>query len=56
MFTMMVMLYSWIWKSEYAPRRWREGVVANLFNKGDKGDSENCRETSLLSTVRENAL
>ena len=27
MLTLMVMLYNWIWKNEYAPKRWREGVV-----------------------------
>ena len=36
--TMMVMLYSRIRKSEYAPKRWREGVLVNLFKKGDKAD------------------
>ena len=24
---MLVMLYNWIWKNEYAPRRWREGAI-----------------------------
>ena len=45
MLTMMVMLYSWIWKNEYAPKRWREGVVvvANLTKKGDKADPRDCR-------------
>ena len=43
MVTMMVMLYIWIWKNEYAPKRWREGVV-NLFKKGGKADPGNYRE------------
>ena len=30
---MMVMLYNWIGKNECAPRRWREGVVVNLFKE-----------------------
>ena len=55
MLTMMVMLYNWIWKKEDAPRRWREGVVVNLFKKGDKSDPENYiyreRGVTLLSTV-----
>ena len=38
---MMVMLYNWMWKNEYAPRRWRE-VVVPLFKKGDKVDPRNC--------------
>ena len=51
MLTMMVMLYNWIWKNEYAPKRWREGVVVNLFKKGDKADPGNYRGITLLSTV-----
>ena len=48
MLTMMVMLYNLIWKNEYAPRRWREGVVVNLFKKGDKADPGNCIEITVL--------
>ena len=33
MITMMVDLYNWIRKNEYTPKRWREGVVVNLFKK-----------------------
>ena len=33
--TMTVMLYKGVWKNEHAPRRWRVGVVVNLFKKGD---------------------
>ena len=51
MSTMMVMLYNRIWKNEYAPRRWREGVVANLFKKRDKADPGKYRGITLLSTV-----
>ena len=51
MLTMMVMLYNWIWKKEDAPRRWREGVVVNLFKKGDKADPGNYRRITLLNTV-----
>ena len=25
-----VKLYNWMWKNEYVPRRWRNGVVVNL--------------------------
>ena len=46
-----VMSNNWIWKIEYVLRRWREGVVVNLFKKGDKADPENYREVTLLSTV-----
>ena len=48
MITMMAMLYNLIWKNEYAPRRWREGVVVNLFKKGDKADPGNCIEIAVL--------
>ena len=51
MLTMMVMLYNWIWKKEDAPRRWREGVVVNLFKKGGKGDPGNYNGVTLLSTL-----
>ena len=43
MITMMVLLYNWIWKNEYTPKRWREGVAVNLFKKGDKTDPCNFR-------------
>ncbi|CAB1099598.1 unnamed protein product [Ectocarpus sp. CCAP 1310/34] len=31
--------------------KWREGVVVNLFKKGDKTDPGNCRGITLLTTV-----
>ena len=52
---MIVMLYNWIWKNEYAFRRWR-GVVANVFKKGHKADPGNYRGITLLSTVGETFL
>ena len=51
MLAVIDMLYNWIWKNEYAPKRWREGVVVNLFKAGDKADPGNCRGTTLMSTV-----
>ena len=53
MLTLMVMLYNWIWKHEYAPRRWREGVVliVHLVKKGDKAGPENNRGVTLICTV-----
>ena len=38
---MMVVLCNWIWKNEYAAKRWRETVVGNLFKKGDEADPGN---------------
>ena len=48
---MVVMLYNWMWKNEYAPRRWREGVVVNFSKKGDKADWGGYEGTTLVSTV-----
>ena len=53
---MVVMLYSWIRKNEYAPTRWREGVVVNLFKKEDKADPGNCQGITLLSTAGQNSM
>ena len=50
MLTVMVTLYNWIWKNEYAPKRWRQGVVGKVF-QGDKADPGNYRESTRLSTV-----
>ena len=36
MITMTVMLNYWIWENMYAPERWREEIVENLFKNGDK--------------------
>ena len=38
-------------ENEYAPKRWIEGVVVNLFKKGEKADPGNCRGITPLSTV-----
>ena len=51
MLTVMVMLNNWIWKNEYAPKWWREGVVVNLFKKGNKSDPRYYRGKTQLSTV-----
>ncbi|CAB1118438.1 unnamed protein product [Ectocarpus sp. CCAP 1310/34] len=51
MIQLMVLLYNWVWKNEYTPSRWREGVVVNLFKKGDKTYPGNYRGITLLNTV-----
>ncbi|CAB1111402.1 unnamed protein product [Ectocarpus sp. CCAP 1310/34] len=51
MIQLMVLLYNWVWKNEYTPCRWREGVVVNLFKKGGKIDPGNYRGITLLDTV-----
>ena len=50
MLTMMVMLYYWIWKKDYAPRTWRK-VVVNVCKKGDKAGLGNFGGMALRSTV-----
>ena len=49
--TMMDMLFNWMWGNEYAPRRWREGVVVNLVEKGDMAEPGHHRGKTLISTV-----
>ena len=44
-------LFSVIWREELVPRQWREGLIVNLFKKGDKEDPGNYRGIPLLSVV-----
>ena len=44
-------LFSVIWQEEAVPRQWREGLIVNLFKKGDKEDPGNYRGITLLSVV-----
>ena len=50
MLTMTAMLYNGVWQNEYAPRRWREGVVVNVF-KEMKSDPGNYRGITPSSTL-----
>lgn len=47
-------------EKEYAPNRWRDGLVVNLFNMGDKTDPGNYRAITIspcpAETKREVAL
>ena len=56
MLTVMVMLYNWIWKNEYAPKRWRKGVVVNLFKKGDKAEPIELPRDNAIKHRRQNIL
>ena len=49
-----MIVYNWIWKNEYAPKRWREGVVVNLSKEGDKVDPGSYRGTTLLKNRTRN--
>ena len=44
-------LFSVIWLEETVPRQWREGLIVNLFQKGDREDPGNYRGITLLSVV-----
>ena len=44
-------LFSVIWQEEIVPRQWREGLIVNIFKKGDREDPANYRDIILLSVV-----
>ena len=44
-------LFSVVWHEETILRQWREGLIVNLFKKGDKEDPSNYRGITLLSVV-----
>lgn len=51
MVDLLQILFSVIWREEIVPPQWREGLIVNLFKKGDKEDPGNYRGISLLSVV-----
>ena len=44
-------LFKVVWHEETVPKQWREGLIVNLFKKGDKEDPGNYRGITLLSIV-----
>ena len=44
-------LISVVWREETVPKQWREGLIVNLFKKGDREDPGNYRGIALLSVV-----
>ena len=44
-------MFSVIWHEEIVPPQWREGLIVNLYKKGDKEDPGNYRGITLLSVV-----
>ena len=44
-------LVSVVWREETVPKQWREGLIVNLFKKGDRQDPGNYRGIALLSVV-----
>ena len=51
MVDLLEQLFSVIWQEEIAPRQWREGLIVNIFKKGDREDPANYRGNTLLSVV-----
>ena len=51
MVDMLCQLFRVVWCEESVPRQWREGLIVNLFKKGDKEDPGNYRGITLLSVV-----
>ena len=47
----LVALFNKVWMAEKNPSSWREGIVVNLFKKGDREDPGNYRGITLLSCV-----
>ena len=44
-------LFSVDWREETVPKQWREGLIVNLFKKGDREDPGNYRGITLLSVA-----
>ena len=44
-------LFEVVWREALVPPKWREGLIVNLFKKGDKEDPGNYRGITLLSVV-----
>ena len=44
-------LFRVVWHEEVVPKEWRERLIVNLFQKGDKEDPGNYRGITLLSVV-----
>ena len=51
MIDLLQQLFAVVWREEYVPPQWKEGLIVNLFKKGDKEDPGNYRGITLLSVV-----
>ena len=51
MVNLLHQLFKVVWHEETVPKQWREGLIVNLFEKGDKEDPGNYRGITLLSVV-----
>ena len=48
---LLQLLFSTVWRKKVVPPQWREGLIVNLFKKGDKEDPGNYRGILSLSVV-----
>ena len=48
MLDLLKQLFTVIWREEFVPPQWREGLIVNLFKKGEKEDPGNYRGITLL--------
>ena len=51
MVDLLEQLFSVIWQEEVVPRQWRDGLIVNIFKKGNREDPDNYRGITLLSVV-----
>ena len=52
MIGLLQQLFAVVWREKFFPLQWREGLIVNLFKKGDKEDPGNYMGITLLSVVR----
>ena len=45
-------LFRVVWHEEVVPKEWREGLIVNIFQKGDNEEPGNYRGITLLSVAR----
>ena len=51
MVDLLEQLFLVIWQEDIVPRQWRDGLIVNIFKKGDREDPGNYRGITLLSVV-----
>ena len=51
MVDLLEQLFSVIWQVEIVLREWRDGLIVNIFKKGDREDPGNYRGITLLGVL-----
>ena len=51
MVDLLYQLFKLVWHEQTVPKKWREGLIVNLFKKEDKENPGNYRGITLLSVV-----